>query len=87
MASGDKTLLLSERGQITLPADVRKRLGLKGGGVLTLEERRGELVLKPAAVVELEMYSDEDIARWDEDDELSNEDRRRLSRRLRKIKR
>lgn len=70
-----------------MPADVRRRLGLKPGGIVTVEERRGELVLKPAAVVELQMYSDEEIARWNEEDELKSNERRRLSERLRKKKR
>jgi hypothetical protein len=33
------------------------------------------------------MYSDEDVARWNEEDELSTSERRRLSERLRKKKR
>jgi AbrB family looped-hinge helix DNA binding protein len=87
MARLGKTLVVSDRGQVTLPAGVRRRLGLKPGGVVTVEERRGELVLKPAAVVELQMYSDEEVARWNEEDELSTSERRRLSERLRKKKR
>jgi len=87
MATGEKTLVVSERGQITLPANIRKRLGLKPGGMVTLEERRGELVLKPAAIVELQIYSEEDVARWNEEDELSTSERRRLSEKLRKKKR
>lgn len=87
MATGEKTLVVSERGQITLPADIRKRFGLRSGGMVTLEERRGELVLKPAAIVELQIYSEEDVARWNEEDELGSSERRRLSEKLRKKKR
>ena len=76
------TLIVSSRGQITLPADLRLRLGIKEGGVLTLEERNGEVILRPAAVVELTMYSDSDIARWDAEDELSGADRRRIKKKL-----
>jgi len=83
----EKMLVVSERGQITLPANIRKRLGLKPGGMVTLEERRGELVLKPAAIVELQIYSEEDVARWNEEDEISTSERRRLSEKLRKKKR
>jgi hypothetical protein len=39
--------------------------------VVTLEERPGELVLRPATVVEFEMYADDDIARWDKEDLFS----------------
>ena len=76
------TILVSSRGQITLPADVRLRLGIKEGGVVTLEERNGELILRPAAVVELTMYSDGDIVRWDAEDELTEADRRRIKKKL-----
>ena len=73
---------MSPRGQITLPADLRHRLGIKEGGVVTLEERHGELILRPAAVVELTMYSDEDIRRWDAEDELSDAERGRIKKKL-----
>ncbi len=76
------TLIVSERGQITLPAAIRKRLGLKGGGALILEERNSELVLKPAAVMEIEIYDDEQIAQWDKDDQLSGTDRNRIRKSL-----
>lgn len=76
------TVLVSSRGQITLPADVRLRLGIKEGGVVTLEERNGTLILRPAAVVELTMYSDRDIARWDAEDELTEAGRRRIKKKL-----
>lgn len=76
------TLIVSRRGQITLPADVRKRLGLKEGGVVTLEEGRGEIILRPAAVIEIDVYSNEDIERWDREDALSRADRRRITEKL-----
>jgi len=58
------------------------RLGIREGGVVTLEERNGALILRPAAVVELTMYTDEDIARWDVDDELSEAEKHRIRRKL-----
>jgi len=82
MADSKSTVVVSARGQITLPAELRHRLGIKEGGVVTLEERHGELVLRPAAVVELTMYSDEDIARWDAEDELSDAERARIKKKL-----
>ena len=66
-----ESVLVTSRGQITLPADVRKRLGIKAGGVVLLEERNGEVVLRPAAVLEIESYSAEDIANWDKADRLT----------------
>jgi len=75
-------IIVSARGQITLPAAVRKRLGIEPGGVLVLEETKGEVVLRPVTVVEVETYSDEAIARWDEEDSLTLEERAEIMRRL-----
>ena len=75
------TLLVSGRGQITLPAAVRKRLGIRPGGVVIAEERGSELVLRPAAVLALETYTKEQIARWDAEDRLTPAERRKLNKR------
>jgi len=70
-----ENIVVSERGQITLPAAMRRRLGIKAGGVVVVEDRDGELVIRPAAVVELAAYSDEEIAEWDREDRLSPDER------------
>jgi AbrB family looped-hinge helix DNA binding protein len=70
-----ETLVVSGRGQITLPAALRKRLGIKSGDVVILEERDNEVVLKPAIVLEVQHYSDEQIAQWDAEDKLSEKER------------
>jgi bifunctional DNA-binding transcriptional regulator/antitoxin component of YhaV-PrlF toxin-antitoxin module len=57
---------------------MRRRLGIKAGGVLVAEDRDGELVLRPAAVVELDAYTDEEISRWDREDLLSPGERSRI---------
>ena len=72
------TLIVSNRGQITLPAATRKRLGIKGGDVVILEDRGNEVVLKPGVVIEVEIYSDEQIAQWDAADRLNDEERKRI---------
>ena len=78
----NETLVISSRGQITLPATLRKRLGIKGGDVMILEDRGHEIVLKPGAVVEIQLYSDEQIAQWDAEDALSGHERARILERL-----
>lgn len=70
-----QTLVVSGRGQITLPATTRKRFGIKGGDVVILEDRGGEIVLKPGVVLEVQQYSDDQIARWDADDRLDDQER------------
>ena len=71
------TLVVSERGQITLPAPLRKRMGIEKGGVVKVEEQDGKVTLSPAAVVEIEIYSDEDIKRWAAEDKFAKEERKR----------
>ena len=68
----NETLVVSSRGQITLPAVLRKRFGIKGGDVLILEDRGDEIVLKPGVVLEARYYNDEQIAEWDAADRLSD---------------
>ncbi len=79
-----QNILVSNRGQITLPASVRKRLGIQSGGIVTIEEKDNVVVLRPAAVVEIETYSDEEIARWDKEDRLEPTVRNALLKHLRK---
>ncbi|MCY4364017.1 MAG: AbrB/MazE/SpoVT family DNA-binding domain-containing protein [Gammaproteobacteria bacterium] len=76
------TLIVSERGQITLPAAIRKRFGLKGGGALIMEEKKNELILKPAAVMEIEIYDDTQIMQWDKDDGLTDTERDQIKKSL-----
>lgn len=75
-------VVVSGRGQITLPSSMRKRLGIKAGGVLVVEDRKGELVLRPAAVVELETYTDKEIARWEREDRLASGERTKILMKL-----
>lgn len=72
------TLVVSSRGQITLPARVRKRLGIKSGDVVILEDGPEEIVLRPGIVLEYERYTDEQIAEWDAADALDDQERTRL---------
>ena len=79
-----ESLTVSGRGQITLPANMRKRLGIEAGGVLIAEEREGDILLRPAAVLEIETYSDADIVRWDAEDRLDDAERTAILQRFNK---
>ena len=74
-------LIVSPRGQITLPKPVRARLRLAPGSVLLLREEAGKIVLDPAAVTPVSLYADEDIERLAEADRLSPRERAALRRR------
>jgi len=77
-----QTVIVSNRGQFTLPSGMRKKLGIRHGGAVILEERNNELVIKPAAVLEIEMYSDARIAEWDAEDRLTSDERSAVLARL-----
>jgi len=65
-----EVLMVSSRGQVTLPAEMRRHLGIEPGGAVIVEECEGELRIKPAALIEVETYNDDQIAAWDRADVL-----------------
>ena len=71
--------MASNRSEVTLPTAPRERLGIKGGGAVIVEDRRSEIVLKPGVVLELDLYEDDQIAQWDAQDRLADEERQRLA--------
>jgi antitoxin PrlF len=79
-----EVLMVSSRGQVTLPAEMRKHLGIEPGGAVIVEECEGELRLKPAAVIEIEAYNDDQIGAWDRADVLGSNERRQILDRLKK---
>jgi antitoxin PrlF len=80
------TLIVSGRGQITLPSVLRKKMGIKDGGVVTVEEKDGKLLITPAALMEVEMYTDDQIKEWLEEDRLEPGEEEEITRKLSKIK-
>ena len=64
-----ETTFLTERGTLTLPASVRKSLGISGKQQFIVETTaQGEILLRPALVVPTELYSPERIAEFEGDD-------------------
>ena len=45
---------------------------------MILEDRGNEVVLKPGIVLEVQPYSDEQIAQWDAEEELSDRERAKI---------
>ena len=43
---------LKERGQVTIPSKLRKKLMLKPGDLLEMEVKEGHIILKPLQVIE-----------------------------------
>lgn len=59
------TLTVTERGTITLPAKLRRQLGIKADDQLIAEATPEGLLLRPAVTLPVEMYSDGRIAEFD----------------------
>ena len=81
MPGATTTLIVSPRGQITLPKPLRARLRLAPGSVLLLREESGKIVLDPAAVTPVSLYGDEEIERLVGADRVSPRERAALRRR------
>ncbi|MFQ5881031.1 MAG: AbrB/MazE/SpoVT family DNA-binding domain-containing protein [Candidatus Methylomirabilales bacterium] len=47
-------MTLKERGQVTIPAKLRKSLTLRPGDLLEIEVKEGYIILKPLLVMERE---------------------------------
>ena len=78
-----KTVIaIAGRGVVTLPAKVRREMGLKPGDQLIAEMTPEGLLLRPAATLPIEIYSKTRIQEFDEAEaELDRVLRRRGKRR------
>jgi AbrB family looped-hinge helix DNA binding protein len=54
-----ETIIVKERGQITLPKKMREKLGIKPKTILTAAVRDGSLVITPAKAISVRSFSDE----------------------------
>ena len=62
-----KVVSVNERGSLTLPKDVRDRLGIARGGQIILNvSDGGEVSLRAGAVFPVEIYSDTRVREFDE---------------------
>jgi hypothetical protein len=55
------------------------------GSAAIIEERNSELMLKPAAVLEINTYSDTQIADWDHEYVLTAEEHKRILARMQNL--
>ncbi len=59
------TLTLTNRGVVTLPAKLRRALGLKADDQLIAETTPDGLLLRPAVTLPIEIYSEKRIREFD----------------------
>ena len=51
MATAQKLSIIQKKGQVTIPADIRNRLGLKEGDVVSFTETENGVLISPQAVI------------------------------------
>ena len=79
---------LGKKGQLSLPAGVLRRLGLQGSATLLVEETEdGALVLRPAAVVPVEVYSDARVREFEDANRSSAAENARVAKALKRRRR
>lgn len=79
---------LGKKGQVSLPAALLRKLGLRGSGTLLVEATGdGAVILRPAAVYPIELYSDARVKAFEQANRLSPTDARRVQKVLRRRKR
>jgi AbrB family looped-hinge helix DNA binding protein len=80
-----ETLIVGERGQITIPSDLRKKYNIKSKQPVILEERNGELVIIPARAIPLNKlkqsvrtFDDDFVKELIEEDILENNEKLKI---------
>ena len=59
-----KVININERGTLTLPKELRQRLGLNGGGQVVAEETADGILIRAGATFPVELYSDQRVAEF-----------------------
>lgn len=74
---------LGKKGQLSLPASVLRKLGLQGSTTLLVEALDdGTVVLRPAAVYPVELYSDARVKAFEEANRHSEAEKARVRKAL-----
>ncbi|MFV2072446.1 MAG: AbrB/MazE/SpoVT family DNA-binding domain-containing protein [Thermoanaerobaculales bacterium] len=76
-----ETAKLGKKGQISIPKAVLEQLGLEAEAILLVEATAdGSILLRPAGVYPIELYSDARVAEFMGEDRMTAEERRRLEK-------
>lgn len=62
------TVTVTSRGVVTLPAKLRRSLGLKADDLLIAETTPEGLLLRPAVTLPVEIYSEKRVREFDEEE-------------------
>ena len=64
-----KVISINQRGTLTLPKDLRQRLGVRHGGQVVAEETDNGILLRAGATFPVEIYSDTRLAEFNRNNE------------------
>ncbi len=79
---------LGKKGQLSLPASVLRKLGLQGEATLLVEATDdGAVILRPAAVYPIELYTDARIKEFEEANRIAKTEQTRVRKALARRKR
>ena len=74
-------VVLSEKGQVTIPQKFRKAMHVAKGDALVVEQAPGGgIILRPAAVLPIETYSEERLFEFGKEDKVSEGERQRIQK-------
>ena len=59
-----KVISINERGTLTLPKELRRRIGLAGSGQVVAEETAEGILIRGGATFPVEIYTDQRIAEF-----------------------
>ena len=69
-----EVIKLGKKGQVSLPSAILRKLGLEGSATLLVDTTDdGAVILRPAAVYPIEMYSDAHIAKFERENAVPGE--------------
>lgn len=80
-----QTVRLGKKGQVSIPRAVLRRLGLTGDALLMVETTAdGAILLRPAGVYPLEVYSDQRVREFQKEDRMAAREAAWVRRRTRR---
>ena len=78
-----ETAKLGKRGQVSIPKAILEQLGIEAETMLLVEATSdGSILLRPAGVYPIEIYSDERVAEFMEENQIDDDLRSRIKKRL-----
>jgi len=76
---------VGRRGTVVLPAKLRRRLGIEEGSFVVAEEREDGILIRPATVLPIEIYTPERRAEFLLNNAVSAEDERRARAEVKRL--